>query len=344
MRTVKMACAAAALAAAPAAFGQTIDPYYACGYRITDLGSAPGVTTNYGGLTFDATDPDVLLLGGSANNANAAIYRVRVLRDADGHVTGFDGTATLHASAPNIDGGLTFGPDGVLFYTTYSNNMLGQIKPGSAAPDRVIGLSALGVASSTGTLQFVPPGFPGAGRLKIASYTAARWYDATVSPDGNGTFDINLSGPSILLQGGPEGIVYVEAGATLFEEPSVLVCEYINGRVASYEVDANGDPVPATRRDFLTGLSGAEGGTRDPITGDFLFSTFGSNNRVLVVKGFTPDCRADLHADCALNVEDFTTFRSYYLSGDMRADFTDDGQLTVADFAAFRNAYLAGCP
>jgi hypothetical protein len=57
--------------------------------------------------------------------------------------------------------------------------------------------------------------------------------------------------------------------------------------VAVYALDANGDPVLASRRNFLTGLEGAEGATLDPVTGDFLFSTFGGGDRVVLVSGFT---------------------------------------------------------
>ena len=68
----------------------------------------------------------------------------------------------------------------------------------------------------------------------------------------------------------------------------MLVSEYGSGRVAAFEVDADGDPLVATRRDFITGLSGAEGAFVDPVTGDFLFSTFGGGDRVIVVRGFAP--------------------------------------------------------
>ena len=44
----------------------------------------------------------------------------------------------------------------------------------------------------------------------------------------------------------------------------------------------------ATRRDFITVLEGAEGAAIDPLTGDFLFSTFGGGHRIIVVRGFAP--------------------------------------------------------
>ena len=71
-----------------------------------------------------------------------------------------------------------------------------------------------GIDPSVGTLAFVPPGFPGAGDLKIASYDAGTWYTVVLSPDGNGTYDIISVSDPILLAGGangPEGIIYVDA-------------------------------------------------------------------------------------------------------------------------------------
>lgn len=255
-------------------------------YTQVDLGSVTGVPTSYGGVTFKAGDANTLLIGGSANNGSGAIYEVGVTRGLDGHITGFSGAASFFASAPNIDGGLTYGPGGVLFYTGYSTNVLGQIKPGSTAPDKITNLSALGVSSSVGTVQYVPGGFAGAGKLKVGSYTGGNWWDLAFSPDGTGTYSILGATLTANTGNGPEGIVYVAAGNPEFAVDSVLVSEYGANRVSAYEIDSNGDPLTATRRDFLTGLTGAEGATIDPLTGDFLFSTFGTSNRVVLVRGF----------------------------------------------------------
>ncbi len=88
------------------------------------------------------------------------------------------------------------------------------------------------------------------------------------------------------IDGGPEGFVYVPTGSPQFSGPSLLVSEYGVDEVAAYQVDANGDPVIATRRPMITGLDGAEGALLDPVTGDFLFSTFGGGSRVVAVRGF----------------------------------------------------------
>jgi hypothetical protein len=73
----------------------------------------------------------------------------------------------------------------------------------------------------------------------------------------------------------------------------VLISEYGLASISAYDVDANFDPIPSTRRVFATGIGGAEGAFVDPATGNFLFSTFGGGSRVLSIRGFavqTPVC------------------------------------------------------
>ena len=277
---------------APAAI--VVAPGFASDYSFVSLGSATNVPVSYGGLTFKDGDPNTLLLGGAANGTAGAIYAVPVTRDpVNHHVTGFAGPGTLVSPATGngtggIDGGLTYGPGGVLFYTSYADNTIGQIKPGSSAPDKKTTLTGLGVASSVGSLAFVPDGlgFATAGHMKVLSYNASTWYDTTVSPDGTGTYTINTAGPGIGLSGGIEGAIYIAAGNKLFPANSILVSEYSAGRISAYQADANGDPITASRQDFITGLSGAEGAAIDPVTGDFFFSTFGGGNQIIEVNGF----------------------------------------------------------
>ena len=182
---------------------------------------------------------------------------------------------------------MTFGPGGVLFFTGFPNNTLGEIKSGSVTPDKTINLSGLSpaVASSVGSLGFVPTGFADAGGAKILSYNGGGWYNMTLTPDGSGTFNVAVS----LVNtpgGGPEGIAYVSGANAGFGADSVLVDEYSNGVVASYKIDGSADPILASRQVFLQGLAGAEGAVIDPLTGDFIFSTFGGGNQVVVVSGF----------------------------------------------------------
>ena len=291
MVTLRAACLAvlALAAGVPAASAQApvIAPPFDDAYTATDIGTPAGVPANLGGLTLKAGTTDRLLIGGAANQTAGALYEIGVVRDGAGHITGFSGAATRFADAANNDGGITYGPGGVLFLARYPNTEIGQTRPGSAITDKVVPLAPLGITGSPGSLLFVPPGQPGAGSLKIASYSGGQWYDAAVTPDGAGTYDIVDVRPIAgAVLSGPEGFIYVNAGSPRFNGPSLLVSEYSAGRVSAFEVDGDGDPRVSTRRDFITGLSGAEGAFVDPVTGDFLFSTFGGANRVIVVRGF----------------------------------------------------------
>jgi hypothetical protein len=266
---------------------QTFGANFANDYSFVDLGSPSGVPTQLGGIVFKPGDLNTLWIGGAANSPIGAIYEIAVTRDPQGHITAFSGASTQHAPAPYIDGGLVFGPTGVLFFTGYPVNTLGEIKPGSTTVDKTITLTPLGVGSSVGAIQFVPAGFAGAGGFKILGYNTDEWYTADLVADASGTFDVANVQLKTTLVGGLEGVVYVHGGNPGFTNDSVLACEYSTGEVGAYEIDANGDPVLASRQDFMTGLTGAEGALIDPVTGDFIFSTFGGGNRVLVVRGFS---------------------------------------------------------
>jgi hypothetical protein len=302
--------------AAGLAHAQQVAPQFASNYTLFDLGSVPGVPANYGGLTLDPTNPDVLWIGGSANTGSGRAYSITVDRNDCGDVAGFVGVAQQRVATPQIDGGLAFGPTGVLFSTRYPDNGINQSLPGSGVVDRVIDLTSLGVASSTGTLAFAPDG-----TLKIASYNASRWYSAVLTPHPtDGTFLISSIQQRAQLQGGPEGIAYVPAGSVLFPNPAVLICEYNSASIVAYDVDANWDPIPSTRRVFATGVSGALGAFVDPTTGNFLFSTFGGGSRVLSVRGFaeaTPVCDSiDFNGDALFpDDQDLIDFLSVLAGG-----------------------------
>jgi hypothetical protein len=272
---------------------QTLSAPYNADYTAIDLGPIAGLPQPYGGLTFEAGNPNVLLIGGDANYAGGALYTVDVIRGAGNHITGFS-APTLFASSPYIDGGVNYGPGGDLFTTGYPTNIINEFKPGSTSPDLTLNLTTMGFNSSVGSLAFVPSGFAGAGDFKVAIYDTSDWYNVTLAPNPSkpGTYIIssyslieNLSGGTYNL----EGIAYVPPGSKLFPNPSVLIAEYYSGQIFTFQVDANGDPILATEEPFLTGLIGAEGAVIDPLTGDFLFSTFSFSgaNYIEEVKGFT---------------------------------------------------------
>lgn len=264
-------------------------------YTITDLGPIPGLPMPYGGLTLKAGDVNTLLIGGSSNNPDGKLYSIKVTRDATNHITGFTGSATFFADAAYNDGGVVYGPGNVLFLARWPVNQLGQTKPGSTVTNKIIDLAALGVGGGgPGGLNFVPSGFPGAGQLKLVTWengpNAGQWYTLGIASDGTGTFAVTSVTYETKIGGGPEGFLYVPPGSPKFTDfDSLLVSEWTDGNIAAYSIDANGNPEPSSRVDFITGLTGAEGAFTDPLTGDFLFSTFGlDSDRVYAVRGFVP--------------------------------------------------------
>ena len=273
----------ASRADAVACVGVTFGAAFAGSYTCDNVGTPTGVLPNLGGLTL--LNNNTLLIGGAANGSAGYIAQIGLIRDGSNQITGFSGPSTTFATAPFIDGGLAFGPGGVLFATGYANNTLLQYKPGSTTPDKITTLDPS--LSSVGSLVFVPTGFAGAGGMKLLSYSNGNFADATLTPDGFGTYNITSTVVVPGLPGGLEGAAYVKGSNAGFGGlDNLLVSEYGAGKVGTYQIDAFGNPLVGTRQDFLTGLSGAEGAFIDPLTGDFLFSTFGSTNSLFVIKGF----------------------------------------------------------
>jgi len=241
------------------AAAQTIDPFYASRYTVSDLGSVPGVPPLYGGCALKFDDANTLLIGGDANDAPGALYSIGLVRDSDGHITGFSGTAMFYAEAAYNDGGVIYGPNNVLFLARWPVNEFGQIRAGSTVTDRIIDLTPFGVEDSVAAMNFVPQGYHGAGRLKFVSWPDGEWNNVVIALGANGLYDV-ISATEVVasrLPGGPEGFVYVPPASPLFPGEAMLVSEFTAGNVTAYDVDANGDPIVATARLFVDGLEGA---------------------------------------------------------------------------------------
>lgn len=273
-----------------AAVGVTLEPPYDQYYSCYDLGEMPGVPKEWGGVVIDKDDPNILLAGGAANTPAGQLYAVPIARDEGCHIVGYRNMPTAAVAAAEYnDGGLTYHPESaVLFLARWPVNELGQLKPGSATTDKVIDLTALGVVSSPGGFTFVPAGFPGEHTLKAVSWPGGEWYTVDLAPDGGGTYDITKITTHAPVVGGPEAFVYISDDNPEFPVDSILVAEWSAGNIAAYEADPAGDPVIATRKDFIKGLSGAESAHVDALSGDFLFATFAGVERLVVIRGFLP--------------------------------------------------------
>lgn len=273
-----------------AAVGVVIQPPFDDNYTCIDLGVLPDVPTEWGGLIVDRDDPGILLAGGDANTLEGTLYAVGVARDSECHLLGYTGApTTARAAAEYNDGGLSYHPgDATLFLARWPVNELGQLEPGAVATSKVIDLEALGVVSSPGGVTFVPPGFAAEGQLKAVSWPGGEWYTLALAPDGMGTYDVTSATMNTKIVGGPEAFVYVSDENPEFAVDGFLVAEWSAGNIAAYDADAQGNPIPATRRDFIVGLDGAESAYIDPLSGDFLFATFSGSERLVVIRGFQP--------------------------------------------------------
>lgn len=258
------------------------------GYVLTDLGSIDQLPAQYGGLTIRPDQPNTLYIGGSANNSSGGLYTVGLVRDPDTkRITGFGGAAVLYVAAPNNDGGILFDQSGTLLFTRYSMNELGQILPDNTYIST--SLTNYGVASSVGALAFVPAGYPGAGGLVFSSYNESIMYNVPYTIEASGQYLLSnqIAEVSVFgLASGPEGIAYIPSGSAAFPTLSMVISSYANGTVVVFEVGDHGLPVTSTAREMVTGLTGVEGALIDPLTGDFLFSTFGGGNKVIRISGF----------------------------------------------------------
>ena len=310
------------------AIAQTLGPAFVGSYNVRDLGAAGDVPGGYGALLFKAGDSNTLLVAGNSDDVMAQIYQITVTRDAQKHITGFAPTAAYFADAPGIppehpldvaggiDGGLDYGPNGVLFYTSYHDGAISQIKPGATSPNKQTRMSALGIDGAGGALLFVPAGFPGAGRLKLTGATSFQWFDTVVTADGTGTFIIAAPSKAVEIVNYGQGLIYVKAGNPAFAKDSVVITSQGDDRVVTYEVDSNGDPIPTTLREIISGFYQVKGATQDPVTGDLLFGNGDFNSPRILLVGALGVSQTQVHITAPVEGASFTAPASFFFEAD----------------------------
>ncbi len=235
-----------------------------------------GIPGQLGGIEF-STDGTALYVATTAASAAGSIRVLTVQRDpVTNRVTGLSAPVTLTA-APNIDGGLQFGPNGVLFWTTNPTHTLGQYAPG--APPTVFSLGPVGVPASAGGLEFVPPGLPNAGDLLVSSAWGGGIHRISLSPNPNGTFT-PVAGSAVLfaqIPGGIEAMRHIPSGSNAGD---MLFCDWCANAVYRLAIDpATGWPLAGPGGQpivtpVITGMLGAEGMAFDPLTDDLFVGTW----------------------------------------------------------------------
>lgn len=267
-----------------------IAPAFADSYKTYELGPVPGIPieAKLGGCVIAHDDPNSLLIAGYAEESNGQLFRIGVERGNCGHIVGFIGEAKSVAQTPYIDANLLNLKSGLLFYSEWPKNRLSQLLPGGAAPARSTTLDDLGVANSIGGIGFVPPGYADAGGLRLLSFPGGEWSHLARAPDGE-LFKVFGPNKTATLPNGPGGFAYIPKGSPAFAVDHVIVSEWDNNTVGTYEINGEGDPLVDTRKDFFTEFPGPWGAYFEPQTGDFMFLTWGEGvDRVYIVQGFEP--------------------------------------------------------
>lgn len=268
-------------------------------YQVFELGEVPGVPDALGGAMIHPDDPNVLLIAGGSESPQGEIYSIDVERGPCDHIIGFSGTATSIAVTPNVDANLALGPNDVIFYTQWPRFMLSQLPLGDSMSAVDTDLKPLGIADlpdqGPGGVGFVPPPLGAAGELRILTWPDGHWYHVDITPNGE-VFDVDALTETRQLSKNPGGFAYVPAGSPGFPEQSLIVSEWVQGnsfedRVATYEVDDEGDPIVATRKEFFKQFPRPWGAYFEPVTGDYMFLTWGAStpkDLVFIVQGFAP--------------------------------------------------------
>src|SRR5688572_30727064 len=265
-------------------------------YKVYDLGAPPGVPSSLGGTVVRPADKNKLLIAGASETSGGAIYEIGVKRNACNHIIGFDGTATLVANTPYVDANLVYVANDLLLYTEWPQYTLSQIAGAATMADRRTDLRMLGMPDSgdsgPGGLGVVPPGLASAGELRLVTWPGGRWYHVASAPDGN-LVAVSSITEMATLPNQPGGFAYVPAGSPGFTVQSLIVAEWRSDstldRVAVYDVDASGDPVVASRREFFLRFPRPWGAYFEPVTGDYMFLSWGSgDDHLYIVQGFVP--------------------------------------------------------
>lgn len=279
---------------------------YDAHYTIFDLGEVPGVPDALGGCVVKYDDPNVLLIAGKSEKLDAQIYSIGIKRGPCNHIIGFEGTAQPVASTPYVDANLVYTDSNLMFYSQWPTYKLNQMLPGSTVPDRETDLLSLGIVSigdhGPGGIGFVPIGNSGAGGLRIVTWPQGHWYHVGLQADGP-LFNVTGLTKKTQLPNNPGGFAYVPKGSPGFPDSRLIVSEWVDkapdglsDRVATYALDAEGDPLPNTRKEFLSKIHRPWGAYFEPLTGDFLFLQWQPSgpmmqnppDRVYIVQGFSP--------------------------------------------------------
>lgn len=294
--TVPKNCGVPAGATEPSA-NISLAAAFAKNYHAYDLGPIPGVPSPLGGVVVKSGDENTLIVVGRSEYSDAALYTIKVNRDACKHITGWNGTGTKLMDAPYADANLLYGPSNALIYSMWSatatntyHAKLAQRADGASSYTVLADIKQMSGVSDQGPggIGFVPSDLTAAGQLRGITQPNGDVLHIAWEKDGTtGIKVISATKTGIKLNGVPGGFAYVPTGSPGFPKQRMIVAEWEGGVVSTYEVDPNGDPILRTRELFFDKFPAPWGAYFDVATGDYLFITWGGKpDHVITVQGF----------------------------------------------------------
>ncbi len=312
MRLAGWTLLAAFLAATHAQANTVLDPTAPETMALYNLGTVPDVAAAYSNQVFyeglAIAGNSLLLSVGDPATANQKVWSLPLIR-VNNHIVGF-GSASVYAPVLAYPGNCCIGnttagglidTGGDLLYTTQFFSYLGQHTGGNPGSSSLLDLASTGAA--TGGLQYVPANFSanGGGQLKMSSTCEPGGFGCSASGDW---YTLNLGGSigNYTLNSFTPYTVGVTALSfdyaqvdNTFTSPGVVLGDPSQLRLDYYALDTNGNPcnpnvtvscapiVHIAISDIQIGL----GVVRDPVSGDFLFTT--GNNEIFAVTDDLPE-------------------------------------------------------
>ncbi len=281
----------------PAGPEAVLAPEYVGTYVPYDLGPVPApgdtVLPRLGGLVVDPLDPNTMYVVGPSEVPNAQLHRIGLERGECGHIVGFVGEAELVLEAPYLDL-MANGPMDTVFISHYPTRDLSQYLTGANMLANTINTN-IDPNQSAGGINFVPPGYPDEGMLRVMSFpinhmAPGEWHHADITHNGD-YYDISPLTKVVEIPYGPGGFAYIPEGSPLFPEQRIMVTEWLSDPrgVSTYAVDDEGDPIPDTRKPFFESFVRPWGSYFEPETGDYMFLQWENNpDHIYIVQGFVP--------------------------------------------------------
>jgi hypothetical protein len=263
--------------------GQIVTEPFNAYYELRIVGHPP-LPNDLGGLAIRPTDPGRLLITSLAQSAEAAVWSVGVIRDADGHIVALDDEPPRFefsggGAAGGIYGSLVVMPNGTILFPTAETNQIGEVLPGQAGPGLLIPVLPYGVGGYPSALLVNPSGWCGAGNMLVfsADVDVSGQHASSVEliPSENGYWLIDNDLPSDPYPTTVTGAAAIPDNCATAELGRLVVtCENYKGQVTvvtpNESSSAGGMVQFGTREVMVEGILGPRGVTVDPITNDLI--------------------------------------------------------------------------